>query len=487
MTPTDAANTISLKDLAAILARRKWLILVTFFLVVGGVVAVTFLMPKQYETRMKVLVKNERADIIVSPDSNRGTVYRSEVSEAQINSEIELLTSKNLLRQVVVKCGLDSLQHVAESDPVERHSVAVEKAVKRLEKDLTVSAVRRANIIQVEYVDEDPRRAVAVLAVLSEGYLEAHLKVHGTPGTYQFFKGQAERYQGELKDAESRLGEFRRSERIVSLEEQKTVMLQKAANSESALKEAEAGVGEYTQKIADARRQLASADPRVVTQSRIVPNQYSVERLHTMLAELQNRRTLLLTKFRSDDRMVLEADQEISDTQAALEKATKLTAVEQATDVNPIHQTLEIDLAKQQAELAGLEARRQTLAQQSWIYRQQLMKLGNATAAFDDLVRTQKEAEVNYLLYATKKEEARIGESLDQQKIANVAIAESPVEPHVPSKPKVLLNLALGVLLAGFLGLGVGFGAEYLRDTVEQPRELEELTGLPVLATSCGD
>jgi uncharacterized protein involved in exopolysaccharide biosynthesis len=185
--------------------------------------------------------------------------------------------------------------------------------------------------------------------------------------------------------------------------------------------------------------------------------------------------------------MVLEADQEISDTQAALEEATKLTAIEQATDVNPIHQTLEIDLAKQQAELAGLEARRQTLARQSWIYRQQLMKLGNATAAFDDLVRTQKKAEDDYLLYAKKTEEARIGESLDQVKIANVAIAETPVQPHVPSKPKVVLNLALGVFLAGFLSLGVAFAAEYFRDTVEEPRELEEITGLPVLATSFGD
>ena len=81
-----------------------------------------------------------------------------------------------------------------------------------------------------------------------------------------------------------------------------------------------------------------------------------------MLAELQNRRTLLLAKFRHDDRMVLEADKEITDTKAALENATKLTGVEQSTDVNPIHQTLEIDLAKQQAELAGLQDRRQALA-----------------------------------------------------------------------------------------------------------------------------
>ena len=121
------------------------------------------------------------------------------------------------------------------------------------------------------------------------------------------------------------------------------------------------------------------------------------------------------------------------------------------------------------------------------IYRQRLVKLADATAAFDDLVRTQKEAEDNYLLYAKKTEEARIAESLDQQKIANVAIAETPIEPHLPSKPNVMLNLALGVLSAGFLGLGAAFAAEYFRDTVEQPRELEGFTGLPVLAISYGE
>src|ERR1035441_5214036 len=148
MTPTDAPNTVSLKDLAAILARHKRQILIVFFLVVAGVVAGTFLMPKQYETRMKVLVKNERADIVVSPDSNGSPAYRSEVSEADINSEIGLLTGKNLLLQVVAKCGLGRLEHVTESDPAERDSVAIEKAVKRLDKDLPVSAVKKANIIQ---------------------------------------------------------------------------------------------------------------------------------------------------------------------------------------------------------------------------------------------------------------------------------------------------------------------------------------------------
>jgi len=484
MNPMDAEQTVSLKEIAAILNRRKMQIAITFLLVVAAVAAGTFLMPKQYEAHMKVLVKNERADMIVSAGSNGGSGYRGEVDESQINSEIELLNSTNLLQQVVVKCGLDRLERSNGAVAADRGPVAIEKAVAHLQSKLKIAPVRKADIIQVDYSSTNPRLAAAVLQQLAESYLEEHLKVHATPGTYQFFTSQAARYQHELTDAEAKLAEFRQRENIVMLAQQQDAMLQKASEAESALNQADANIRDYTSRIADTRRQLAAAAPRVVTQSRTVPNEYSVERLGTMLAELQNRRTLLLAKFRPDDRMVLEANQEIADTRAALEKATKLTGVEQSTDINPIRQALEIDLAKLQSELAGLQDRRQALARQSSIYRQNLMKLGNATATHDDLVRTQKEAEDNYLLYAKKAEEARIAESLDQQKIANVAIAETPTVPHLPSKPNVPLNLALGVVLAGFLSLGLAFAAEYFSDTVTQAAELEELTGLPVLATA---
>jgi hypothetical protein len=88
--------------------------------------------------------------------------------------------------------------------------------------------------------------------------------------------------------------------------------------------------------------------------------------------------------------MVQEADQEIADTQAALASAAKLTGLEQATDVNPAHQTLEMDLDKQRAELDGIQSRRDTIARQSWMNRQQLAKLGDATSTFDDLFYAKK-------------------------------------------------------------------------------------------------
>ncbi len=495
-----------LAEITAILLRRKWLILVTFLLVAGAVTIVTLRTPKQYESRMKILVKNDRAGIVVSASSNDQSLFQGEVSENEINTEIELLNSYDLLRQVVTASGLDGVGPVKGKSSDERREVAIESAVGGLQRSLKILPVKKADIIEVEYTSRDPRQAVTVLRQVAASYLEAHLRLHGTPGTHDFFLSQAEHYRMELKEAEAKMRDFSLKHDIVLFGPQQEELLRRAAESDSMLLAAEASIREGTLRINNASKQLAEAQPRLVTQDRTLSNQNSVEHLSTMLVELQNRRTQLLSKFRPEDRLVQEVSQEISDTGAALERAKTLTSSERTTDVNPVRQSLLLDVTKEQAELAGLHARRQALQQQTDSYRLQLKRLGESTGEYNDLIRRQKEAEDNYLLYARKTEEARIADSLDKQKIANVAIAENPVEPHHPSKPNVPLNLELGVVLAAALSLGIAFAAEYLKqpfpivetdtqvslgpamssppllEMIEQPADLEALTGLPVLA-----
>ena len=481
MSPPDQPNTISFEDIAAILVRRKRQIAITFLVIFGLVVLVTLLMPKEYESRLQLLVKNERSNVIVSADTNAPVSPPGEVSEEQINSEIELLNSHGLLQQVVIKSGLYREKGSGPINP-ERRGIAIDEAVKRLQRHLTVSSPRLADVIQVTYVSHSPHMAAAVLQQLAASYLELHLRVHGSPGTYQFFARQRDIYQKDLDAISAKLEKFNQHQNISVLAQQKEILLQKQAEAEAELMQADAAIHESTEEIANARKQLSKTAARIVTQSRTIPNEESVERLNTMLVELQNRRTELAAKFLPDDRMVKEADQEISDTRAALDRATKINAVEGATDVNPISQTLEIDLAKEQLQLAGTEGRHAILAEQTRVYRKQLEALNSVTAPEDDLLRSQKEAEENYLLYAKKAEEARIGESLDRQKIANVVIAEPPTEPHLPSRPLVGLYLALGFVLAGFVSIGGAFASEYFTNSVESSLDLEELTGLPVLA-----
>src|SRR5229473_1565415 len=477
------SNSISLRDGAGAMFRRKALVLLTFLTVVLGTAVVTLLLPNKYESRMKILVKNQRVDVAITPEATAGAPSaESEVSESQINSEIELLTSRDLLTRVVTECGLAKFETGWFGNPAPE-AVRVETAATRLSKDLLIAPVKKANIISVSYSTNSPELSAAVLKKLSDLYFEKHLKLHHPTGASDFFKDKADEYESQLKQAENRLAEFQQSNNLVVLSQQKDLTLQKTAEAKSKLLESEAALNEATNRIKRVEQQLAQTSRRVTTQSRTLPNQYSAERLNTMMVELQNRRTQLLTKFRPDDRSVREVDEQIRTTREALAKAEQKTAVEEATDLNPLRTSLETELSRAKLDQTGAQARRDTLTGQLQQYEGSLKKLEGDTTKHDDLQREVKEAADNYQLYAKKREEARIADELDRQKITNVSVAEAPVAAQLPSSPNRPLNLVLGVLLAGLLTLGGVFSAELLNDTVHTPRQLEALTGAPVLAT----
>ena len=102
-------NSFSVRDGASALFRRRGLVLFTFLVVLVAAIAVTLLLPNRYGSRMKILVKNQRVDLAITPEASTGgsaPTVENEVSENQINSEIELLTSNDLLAQVVNETGL---------------------------------------------------------------------------------------------------------------------------------------------------------------------------------------------------------------------------------------------------------------------------------------------------------------------------------------------------------------------------------------------
>jgi len=490
--PGKSEAQVSVRDVASVLFRHKLLLCVTFLAVAVGTAVFTFLMPNEYESRMKILVKNTRSDVPITAERTTGatsTFVESDVSENQINSEIELLTSEDLLKQIVTECGLyhgggSSISAKLGLKEATRSPAAqVEEATRKLAKDLVITPVKKANLIEIKYTSGSPEQAASVLKKLQDLYLDKHLKLHRTPGTYEFFKGQAERHEDELQTAEKELSGFQQSMNVVSLTQQKDQTVQKLTESKSKLLETETFLREVNDRIAKVQQQLQTLAPRVVTQSRALPNQYSAERLNTLIVELQNKRTQLLTKFRSDDRLVREVDQQIKDTRIALEKASQETATEQSTGPNPLRQTLESELARGRVDQAGALGRREMLAGQVQQYEAQLSRLEGITAQYEDLNRKVKQSEDNYQLYKKKEEEARITDELDQNKITNVSVAEAPSQPQLPVKPNRPLNLILGVFLGVLLSIGSVVVAEFMRDTVLTPRDLELLTGQRVLAS----
>ena len=207
---------LSVRDVVGALFRHKALICTTFLTVAIGTAVLTFLMPNEYESRMKILVKNTRSDVPITPERTTGTAgtyFENEVSETQINSEIELLTSDDLLKQVVTECGL--YQHGPSIAVMLRlkqapstQAAQVEEATQRLAKSLVITPVKKANIIEVKYTSNSPELTATVLKKLQDLYLEKHLKLHRPPGTHEFFKNQAIQSEDQLREAQKQLSNF---------------------------------------------------------------------------------------------------------------------------------------------------------------------------------------------------------------------------------------------------------------------------------------
>ncbi|HEV2884255.1 MAG TPA: GNVR domain-containing protein, partial [Pyrinomonadaceae bacterium] len=412
----------------------------------------------------------------------------NEISENQINSEIQVITSDDVLKRVVIETGLyksaPSLStRLGLKDPAKTQAAQIEEATRSLANDLDITPVKKANIIEVKYTSRSPEMAANVLRKLQDVYLEKRLTLHRPPGTYDFFKSQADQYESDLREAEQKRSGFQQTMNVVSLSQQKEQAVQRLAESKAKGLETRAFLQEVNERIAKVEQQLETVQPRIVTQSRALPNQYSAERLNTIMVELQNKRTQLLTKFRPDDRLVREVDQQIKTTRAALETASRETATEQSTGLNPLRQTLETELARGRVDRAGAEGRLQSLEGQVAQYQALLSRLEASTAEFEDLNRKVKQSEDSYQLYKKKEEEARITDELDQNKITNVSIAEAPAQPQLPVRPNRLLNLMLGIVLGALLSAGTVLLAEFMRDTVVTPGELELMTGKEVLAS----
>jgi uncharacterized protein involved in exopolysaccharide biosynthesis len=484
----------TLRDLVAPVFRRRRLVAISFVAIFLCAIVAASLLPAEYQAQMKILVKRERADPMATPDQPALAQSASELTEEELNSEVELLKGRDLLEKVAVTCGLPpsgaepiwarvlrSLEADATASGSGRER-EVSLAVRALEKKLRVETIKKTNLIQATYESPDPRFAARVLNVLAGLYLEKHLAVHRPSGALEFFHQETERYREQLTSAERREGDASRGEGVVSASLEKEIAVRKLADFDAELRVTQTAIVEARKRIQDLESQLAGTLARRITQIRTSPNSALLQELKSTLLNLELKRTDLLEKFDPSYRLVREAEQQIAQARAAIEAAERAPLHEDTTDPDPTHDWLRAETAKSRAELAALEARAAATAGVVRAYREKAQRLEQQGTVQEDLTRDVKVAEGNYLLYLRKEEEARISDALDRRRILNVAVAEAATVPLLPSRSPMLPTLLLGWLLASFVSFGLAFVADYLDPCLRTPGELRALLDLPVLA-----
>ena len=448
--------------------------------VAGLVMAVTVLLivftPSTYEAEMKFLVKRDRADAVVSVGASPATPGRPDVSEDEMNSEVEVLKGQDLLSQVAVAAGLAP-------SPTPANAGEVESAVRSLKRELRISPIRRTTLIQASYSSTDPDRTVRVLEQLAKLYLEKHLTLHRLPGAYEFFSEQAVRFRDELSQAEARLLEYSQSQRVVLADVERESTLRQLAQFEAAFQENQAQVTDATRRLQDLEAQQTSTPARQTTQVRTSDNGPLTGELKSRVLTLETRRADMLRKFTPNYPPVVEIEGQLAQAREALARTEQSPLTEATTDQNPIYTWLRSELARVRTERSAAMARVEALNRSISLYRAKARDLDGKAAVQEDLKRVRRTAEENYLLYSKKQEEARISDALDRNRIANVVVAEPPTKPTKPSSSGRAIKLVVGLTLALLCGLATVYIRAFTSPYVHGPDDVEEALGVPLLAS----
>jgi uncharacterized protein involved in exopolysaccharide biosynthesis len=475
----------TLRDLLAPIFRRKRLLVLIFCGVMAGTGVGAFILANSHKASMEILVNHDRTDPSVSSMSVPGQATSTTISDAVIGSEIELLKSPDLLTQVVIANRLHederrSFTHYFHPGADDAFYIA--RATEHLQGRLDIQAVPKTFLIQVSYTRGSPKLAYNVLQTLGKLYLERHNAVHRPQGSYAFFASETEKYQQALADSEARLANFTKTTGIAAPDLQRAEMSQKVVDSIAALHIAQQTIAGEKHRIQDVKDRMKITPERSLNIEAIESAQALMQQLQSELLSDEIKKSQLLMKYEPSYPLVVEADQEIEMTKAAIVSAAKKQYINQTTDRDPTYELMREDIAKTEADLAFHQATAGALGYTIHSLQAQMVDLDQNALQLSDLNRQVKANEANYLLYLSKREQERTSDALDEKHFANVAIAVPPVLPILPLIGPVLI-MFVGLVLAAFVSAGAAFVAEYLNPSLRTPDEVLEVLRIPVLAS----
>src|SRR5450759_1922320 len=274
------------------------------------------LVPRQYESEAKILLKHERADPLVTPGTARVEAYQYAISVEELNSEAELIRSEDLLQKVVMACGLAGL---AKDEHKQQRNIA--DAVVRLRSRLKVEVMRRTTILSVTYTSPSPELSARVVNTVVSSYLEKHVAAHNS-SEIEFFDQQVTQYRKELERSEAALAEFsQRKGGVVSPATQREAVLQRQNEFNATLQQTRSAVAETRERIRTLEKEAQITPPRLTTKIRSADNPQLLQDLKATLLKLELKRTELLAKYQPTYPLVQELEQEIANTRVAISSA----------------------------------------------------------------------------------------------------------------------------------------------------------------------
>ena len=484
--------------------RRRVILLQAAGLVLGLVVLGTLIWPPVYQSTAEILVQDNRAQMLVSSDiqessADKSPVVVNPVSEQDLNSERELVTSLFLVKQAIADVkpvpndtaggellsaltlpltlpakGYGALHGVAE--PTDRDLWAT-KLANHLKTDL----IKRSNIIEVTFTAHDAQWSQDFLNRLLNNYLAFHASISHDPQAEKFFNEQAKVLEDRLRASEESLRQYQVQTGITAIDDQTHALIERISQLKLQKDQDGAQLSSAQQQAAFLESVLQSTPDHISKETRSVQN-LALQQIKPQVMQMKTERAELLSRYQPNSQRIKEIDAKLAAAQHILDQEGRLEVQESSTDLNPVWVSIKTDLAQAKTQASSVAAEQSTLDQEISKGEQQLTEMVNAGVELERLERKVDTDKQAYMTYVRKAEEARTAQGLNTSKILNISIAQEPMLPTEPKFPIVWLNLLVGVVIALGAGIAAAYWDEMQDHRIYSPYNVTEITGLSTVA-----
>ena len=468
----------SLSDYWQPVRDRWWFVLAAVLLTATVVGAMTWLQPPEFEAQASIIIGREPPRFLGDQEDNyrledgpRGRFEYQQYMETQFH----VLRSRPVLERVV-----RTVEPVTEAGPQPQlwqdptflglspeelpgysEDERLEMAVRVLDRRTRVTPVEGSQVVKVVVWDYDRALAAQLAnAVVDQYRAYTHEQSSGhSIGAVDWLAAQETDLEVEVEQAETALYDFRTRHQLL------TTPLTDRLDT-------------VTQRVEQLGRELTEAEVhRIELESEWV----AVQEL-TASGELESASRIgndpLVRGLKSD---LVEQEQKLAEMSARRGEAHKEVRSLQA-EVDYTRERLTIEAHR---IVAGL---RTDLAEARTKERLLHGRLDDQTARAVEVSRLeveygalQREVDNSRDLYEMLLERHKTIELAGKLDTSNIAVHESARAPKQQARPRLPLNLAFGMILGLFLGLGGAMGLDRLDHTVRDEQELEDRLGLTVV------
>lgn len=452
------ADSIDLGALwTAVKQRKAWVLVPTLAVLGLSFVAVNVVTPR-YTAESRILLEN-RESFYTRPGQNGGTGQSAQFDSEGIQSQVQLVMSRDLAREAIKRIGLvgnaefdsgagalNALKKIGVLVGIGAHPAdrsPEERVLETYYERLLVYPVARSRILAVEFTSQDPALAAKAANIIAATYLEAQeaAKQDTARSASSWLSSTIEPLRRRVAEAEAKVEDFRSRNGLLVGSNNTTITSQQLADLSTQLSAARSQQAEAQAKaglIRDAIKQGRTFE---------IPDVANNELVRRLIEQRINLRAQIALESRnllSEHPRIKELNAQLGDLEGQLRAAAERTV-----------RTLE-----NEAKIAG-------------------QRVESFTAALDGQkknVSTANDSEVQ--LRALEREARTLRDQLEQYMLryreavardaqnatpADARIISRAIEPGEPSFPKKIPVMLVATLATFLVSLAVLVSRELLR------------------------